>query len=143
MNTEDRRSRSRSSSSSSSSNNITVTGYAKIIVTLLNKNLPDDSLSIVPDSESDGYYVKFNQKTIGNKTNCYVSKSRLSSFLDLFFESIRSDLKQPDMIQVDCPMFPTVLLTGERQFSYIPLLNEQIDFLQDDWPFETTEIADE
>jgi hypothetical protein len=122
---------------------ITVTGYAKIIITILNKGLPDDRLSIVPDSESDGYYVKFDQKTIGNKVNCYVSNNRLSHFLDLFFESIRSDLEQPNMIQIDCPMFPTVLLTGERQYSCIPLLNEQIDFLQEDWPFETTQLADE
>jgi len=131
------------SSSSSSSRNVTVTGYAKIIITILNKNQPDDRLSILPDSESDGYYIKFDQNTIGNKVNCYVSNSRLSHFLDLFFESIRSDLIQPDMIQVDCPMFPSVLLTGERMFSYIPLLNEQIEFLQEDWPFETTVIADQ
>ena len=122
---------------------ITVTGYAKIIITIMNKGFPDDRLSIVPDSESDGYYVKFDQTTIGNKVNCYVSNNRLSHFLDLFFESIRSDTKQPELIQIDCPMFPSVLLTGERKYSYIPLLNEQIDFLQEDWPFETTQLADE
>jgi hypothetical protein len=110
--------------------------YAKIIVTVQRKDV-DDVLSIVPDTESDGYNVVFYQTSIKNKIDCYMSNSMLASYLQQFFETLLCDSELPRHIQIDCPMFPTVLLHPSFIKSYLPLLEKQIDTIQDDWPFET------
>jgi len=123
-------------------NTVTVTGYAKVLITLLKEGVPDDRLSILPDSQSDGYYVKFDQTTISNKVNCYISNTGLAQYLTLFFETLSKDTMKPKNVQIDCPMFPSVMLHLETMPSYLPLLLAQLELLQADWPFETVAIAD-
>jgi hypothetical protein len=110
--------------------------YAKIIITVQRKEI-DDILSIVPDTDTDGYNVVFNQFSIKNKTDCYISNSMLANYLQQFFETLLCDSELPHHIQIDCPMFPSVLLPPSYIKAYFPLLEKQIDTIQDDWPFET------
>ena len=114
-----------------------VSGYAKIIVTIQRTGKPDDLLSIVPDLESDGYYVTFKQRTVGNTADRYFENESLVPYLSSFFTGLLYDHDRPDFIQLDVPMYSTVLLTSDSLFSYGAILSHQIDSLQDDWPFET------
>lgn len=114
----------------------TVSGYAKIIVTLQRKEV-DDVLTIIPDMDSDGYYVTFDQRSVKNRTCRYFGNSILADYIRTFFQTILSDTDLPAHVQIDCPMFPTVILPPFHLEGYFPLLEKQIDTLQDDWPYET------
>ena len=115
-----------------------VSGYAKILVTIQRDGRPDDVLSVSPDLDSDGYYVSFRQRTVGNTTSHYCENGGLVSYLRQFFTALLFDHDQPDFIQLDIPMYPTVLLTSKTLLSYENyVLGNQIASLQDDWPFET------
>ena len=124
------------------SRDVKVTGYGKVVVTLSWLGKPDDILKISPDLESNGYYVKFDQETIGTKANCFLENAGLKGYLGLFFASFQFDVSPPEYIQFDCPMFPSVKIKYGGQDDYLSLLMAQIEFLQADWPFEAISIAD-
>jgi len=124
------------------SRDVKVTGYGKVVVTLSWLGKPDDVLKISPDLESNGYYVKFDQETIGTKATCFLENAGLKTYLGLFFASFQFDVAPPEYIQFDCPMFPTVKIKYGKHDDYLSLLMAQIEFLQADWPFETISIAD-
>ena len=121
---------------------VKVTGYGKVVVTLSSAGKPDDILKIVPDTQSNGYYVKFDQETIGTKSNCYVENAGLKAYLGLFFASFQFDISPAEYLQFDCPMFPSIKIKCGKHDDYLSLLMAQIEFLQADWPFETISIAD-
>ena len=116
----------------------TVSGYAKILVTIQREGKPDDILSIVPDLESDGYYATFRQRTVGNTVDRYFENEAMLPYLASFFTALLYDHERPDFVQLDVPMYSTVLLTPDTLMSYgSVLLTDQIASLQDDWPFES------
>jgi len=115
-----------------------LSGYAKIIITIQRETL-DDVLTIVPDIDSDGYYASFNQKSVKNKSDCYFDNAMLVPYLGRFFDAIVADSVLPHFVQIDCPMYPSVLLKPSHIHLYLPILAQQLVTLQDDWPFETTQ----
>jgi len=115
----------------------TISGYAKILVTIQRDGKSDDLLIVTPDLESDGYYVTFKQKTIGNTVDRYFENAALLPYISSFFTGLLYDHQRPDFVQIDVPMYPTVLLTPEKLFAYDAVLNHQVESLQDDWPFES------
>lgn len=115
-----------------------VSGYAKILVTIQRNGRPDDLLSIAPDLESDGYYVTFRQRTVGSTASHYCENGALVSYLRHFFAALQYDHDRPHFVQLDIPMYPTVLLTLGNLLGYEQhVLGPQIESLQEDWPFES------
>ena len=115
----------------------TISGYAKILVTIQRDGKPDDILIVTPDLESDGYYVTFRQRTVGNTTDRYFANEALLPYLSVFFSGLLYDHDRPNFVQFDVPMYPTVLLRPDTLFSFESALRDQIESLQDDWPYET------
>jgi hypothetical protein len=117
-------------------NMTSISSYAKIIITVQRAET-DDVLAITPDLDSDGYYVSFDQKSIRNKSHCYFNNTQLVDYLHIFFHTLLYDSETPRYIQIDCPMFPTVLFPPSQMENYFLLLQRQLAIVQEDWPFET------
>jgi hypothetical protein len=109
---------------------------AKIVFYLQKNGVKDDVLYIVPDDDSDGYYVKLNQGQTGVVNSRYIKNHDLIRYIDLFFQSVVADEAGPDKIQIDCPTYPSVILDHSVLEDYLDVLEDQIDTLQEYWPEE-------
>ena len=119
-----------------------MTAFAKLIVTLHwtqpTGSVVFDDLVIVPSAqESTHYDVSFLQRTVQNKTTLLMKKEDLYNYLAIFFSTILADTNQPRWIQIDTPLYPSVLLPPHGLLTYGPLLSDQLTTLQTEWPCET------
>ena len=112
---------------------------AKVLITLQwpqkDGSVVYDELRIVPSSAT--YYdVRFDQCSLRVQTDFEISSAKLPAYLSAFFSTILADRNKPLWIQLDVPMYPSVLLKPEDLLSYGSILTAQLDSLQDDWPIE-------
>ncbi len=110
---------------------------AKIVFYFQKNGHKDDILRIIPDDESDGYYVELKQAQVGVSNSRYVKHRDIMKYIDLVFQSVVYDEDGPDNIQIDCPTYPSVILTRDDLEDYLDVLEDQIDSLQDYWPEES------
>ena len=110
---------------------------ARILIICEKRGMKDDILSISPDTDSTGYNVRFTQNTIRNETTSYMSNNELAPYLYRFFRSVQNDLVPYDALQVDCPTFPSVIISNVNLLNYYPVLVDQIQSIQLNWPSET------
>jgi len=109
---------------------------ARILVILQKAGAKDDVITIRPDQESSGYKVDFVQNTIQNTTHTTVPNGELGQYLDRVVRTIQYDAIPYEHIQVDCPLYPTVIVTLPNLNTYLPILLDQIQSLQLNWPTE-------
>ena len=110
---------------------------ARILLICQKNGMQDDILTISPDTDSTGYNVRFDQKTIMNTTDTYMENKELAPYLYRFFRSIETDMVPYDCVQIDSPTFPTVVITSSNLLAYYPVLVDQIQSIQTNWPTET------
>lgn len=112
----------------------------RIVFTLIKNgnsdNTSDDKLTVRPDVDSNGYNVTFDQKTILNTVNAYVTNEDFLGYLNNFFNSISLDSDPCEFVQIDCPSYPTILLKSGNVLGYLPVLQCQIAHMQEHWPME-------
>ena len=108
----------------------------RIVLIFQKETRKDDILMVIPDDQSNGYYVTFKQNTIQNMTERYFANSELVPYLDRFLRAAASDSDPYDCVQVDCPTFPTVLVSIPNVLTYFPVLVDQIQSIQTYWPTE-------
>jgi len=112
---------------------------AKVLITLQwlqkDESIVYDELRIVPSSYSH-YDVRFDQRSLRVKTDFEISDAKLPAYLSAFFSTILADRNKPLWIQIDAPMYPSVLLKPEDLIPYGSILTAQLNSLQDDWPME-------
>jgi len=108
----------------------------RIVLTFEKQTRKDDVLTIVPDDQSNGYYVTFKQNTIQNMTERYFTNSELVPYLDRFLRTAANDSDPYECVQVDCPTFPTVIVSIPNVLTYFPVLVDQIQSIQTYWPME-------
>ena len=111
--------------------------YSPIVVILQKTGAADDVLKITPNPHASGFDVVFNQHTINVSNELYVEQSEITSYLYRFFMSLWKDEDSCEFVQIDCPAYPTVLLTPKKLDNYFPILREQILTLLKGWPAET------
>jgi hypothetical protein len=114
------------------------TDFAHLKFILQKAGNKDDILTIVPDIHSDGYFVKYDQKTLLNMTENVIEDSQLVPYLERFLLTLRMDAEPYTAIQVDCPLHPTVWITIDRLRSYVMPFLEQVRSIRSSWPFETS-----
>jgi len=112
---------------------------AKVIITLQlqqkDGSVLYDELRIVPSSATH-YEVRFDQRSLRLQTDFELDGAKLPNYLSVFFSTILGDRERPLWIQIDVPMYPSVLLKSEDLIPYSSVLTAQLDSLQDDWPIE-------
>ena len=109
---------------------------ARILIILQKDGAKDDVITIRPDDESTGYKVDFEQNTILNKTHTTVTNSELGQYLDRVVRTMLYDASPYDRAQVDCPLYPSVIVSLANLTTYLPILMDQIQSLQSQWPVE-------
>lgn len=112
---------------------------AKVLITLQwqqkDGSIVYDELRIVPCSIS--YYdVRFDQRSLRVQSDCEIEGAKLPAYLSAFFSTILADRNKPLWVQLDVPMYPSVLLKPEDLLPYGSILTAQLDSLQPDWPME-------
>lgn len=112
---------------------------AKVLITLQwpqrDGSVVYDELRIVPSSGTH-YDARFDQRSIRVQSDCEIEGTKLPAYLSAFFSTILADRNKPLWIQLDVPMYPSVLLKPEDLIPYGSVLTAQLDSLQDDWPME-------
>jgi hypothetical protein len=111
--------------------------YSPIVLILQKTGVADDVLKITPNSQASGFDVVFDQHTINVSNVLYVEQSEITSYIYRFFKSVAMDEDSCEFVQIDCPAYPTVLLTPKKLDNYFPILREQILTLLKGWPAET------
>ena len=109
---------------------------ARIVLIFQKAGSKDDVLTIVPDVNSMGYNVTFEQNTIRNTTMTYLKNNELVSYLDRFLMVIEHDLFPYEYVQIDSPTYSSVVVSMDRMRNYLPMLQDQIDMFQRSWPTE-------
>jgi hypothetical protein len=107
--------------------------YAAIHLVLQTAGKKDDVLTIRPDEHSDNYLVVYEQNTINNTTHSISTPENIHEYLRLFLDAVSEDYDGPDMIQLDVPSFPTVVIHAEDAQYYFSTLSRQISMLQSQW----------
>ena len=110
-------------------------GDGRLFLTLIKKDTKDDTLSITPENGGTSYYVRYDQNYLKNSTERVLHAHELVPYLQRFFTALASDMEPYDHIQVDFPLYPSVMLDQKKVYSYLPLLVEQIQSI-DSWPSE-------
>jgi hypothetical protein len=116
-------------------------GLGRIIFTFQKKHSKDDTLTVVPDTNSDGYNVTFVQNTMHNKTESHLANSELIPYLNRLFNVMMFDVAPYDCVQIDCPSFPTVVIEMYNIMSYVSVLTDQINSMQTHWPQEKSGLT--
>jgi hypothetical protein len=109
---------------------------AAIVFVFHTRNKPDDTLLIRPDSHSLGFNATFTQHSVGSQVVHHVPNTDLIPYIDRVFTRLSFDEQRPDFVQIDCPGYSSVILKTYRVQSYLSILTEQIQSLQNRWPRE-------
>lgn len=110
--------------------------YGRIFIILMSDGEKDDILCITPDSDSNDYIVRFEQHTILNTVESVVGNADLPNYLNNFFAASGMDACPYDTVQIDCPSYPSILLSRENVVPYLPVLHSQLASMQEFWPEE-------
>lgn len=110
---------------------------------ILQKNgQPDDTLIVTPDIYDDDLYnVKFIQRFVGNTNVTQVTKELLNDYLELFFRTLLIDEDGPTFVQIDVPLYPSVIVKSQNLASYLQVLLKQLNTLERNWPTETLYVT--
>ena len=119
-----------------------MTAVAKLVVTLhwtqADGSVVFDDLFVLPSVQEPTHYdVSFRQRTIQTKTTLMLKKEDLYRYLSIFFSTILADANHPRWVQIDMPLYPSVLLLPRSLLTYGPLMADQLATLQTLWPCET------
>lgn len=110
---------------------------------ILQKNgQSDDTLVVTPDIYDDDLYnVKFVQRSIGNTNVTQVTKELLNDYLELFLRTLLIDEDGPTFVQIDVPLYPSVMVKPQNLPSYLQFLYKQLNTLERNWPTETPYVT--
>lgn len=114
-------------------------GEGRLYFTMQKDGKKDDVLSVYP--EHNGFSVRFEQNEILNTTEWFVNSSDITPYIERFFTTISYDAEPCNYVQVDFPLYPTVLITKSNILAYLPLLSEQITEQVESfhaWPTESS-----
>lgn len=118
------------------SSQMSFTDNGRILFILQKDGEADDRLIVSPDSNTKGYHVRFEQRTIENVVENFVDNVDLPNYLYRFFSALLFDQLPYKNVQIDCPSYPTVWMKCENVLAYLTVLYSQIASMQDDWPAE-------
>jgi len=115
------------------------THIGKVLITLhwtqKDRTTVYDELRISPASATH-YDVRFDQRSNRLHTYFELEGGMLPRYLSVFFSTILADRDKPFWVQIDVPMYPSVLLKPEDLIPYSSVLSAQLETLQEDWPME-------
>jgi len=99
-----------------------------------------DDVTIVPASETH-CEIQVHQRTVQNRTTIQWKKESLYTYLSVFFSTILADNVLPQWIQIDMPLYPSVLIPPFRILDYASVMSAQLDSLTEAWPEEVLTTA--
>lgn len=113
---------------------------AVIRVILQASGKPDDTLTIHPNAHDDNYTVMFVQRTVNHTSWATVRYTRIFDYLENFMRSALIDEEGAQLIQIEAPTYPTVIVRRENIKDYVSLLFDQIENLERNWPLEVNRV---
>ena len=108
-------------------------GEGRLYCRLIKEGNKDDILCI--RRQEDFYHIRYAQNHLMNSYESYMPASELIPYLQRFFTAVTCDAEPCTNVQVDFPMYPTVMLKTQQLHHYTPVLFEQIRAI-DSWPTE-------
>lgn len=109
---------------------------AKFRIVLQLENTKDDVLTIQPSSSPLLYDVTFKQETIGVINKALLRPSGIVPYIELFLDSVLLDQNGFNIIQIDCPQYPSVILRRDNIAHYMTILRIQLNSIVENWPYE-------
>ena len=111
-------------------------GHGRLVILLQRETRVDDILTIRPDSLTEGYLVRFDQTYIRNTTETYLHADEILPYIQQFMEVLYADEEPFPFIQIDCPMYPSIVVPVTNVRAYTPLLLDMLRSLETSWPME-------
>lgn len=115
---------------------------AKIFIRILNNGNPDDTLTLDPDMDSNGFHVTFEQPTTLVKTTHWIDYEDVVEYLESFFSALVFDADPTTCtsVQIEVPGLPCVMLKKTNLIAFLyGVVEDYLDQLKanDEWPMES------